>query len=217
MSGAVAPKIRVLLADDHPALRAGLRSLLLTEPDIEVVCDAGSGEKAYLCYRTHQPDVVVLDLSMEGIGGMEALRRILKHDPSAGVLVYSVHATEVMMARALSLGALGYVTKGNDIAVLVSGIREVACRRGFISSDLVTLMVRRQVSHERTLLEHLSNKEFQVLLLTAQGNKPESCALILSMSEKTVRNHLTKIKVKLGAPDTAGLVLLAVRAGLVEP
>ena len=209
--------ISVLIVDDHPALRAGLRSLLSTEPDIRVAGEAGSGEEAYSWYRSHTPDVVVLDLSMEGIGGMEALRRIRQHDPGAGVLVYSVHSAETMLTRALSLGALGYVTKGSDNGVLVTGIREVAGRRGFVSPDLISLMVRRQTAAERPLLEQLSNKEFQVLLLTAQGQAPAACALTLSMSEKTVRNHLTRIKATLGAADTAGLVRLAVRAGLVEP
>ena len=208
--------IGVLLADDHPALRAGLRSLLSTEADIDVVGEAGSGEEAYAWYRAHRPDVVVMDLSMEGMGGMEALRRILRHDSDARILVYSVHATEVMLNRALSLGALGYVTKANDTGVLVAGIREVARQRGFVSPDLIHVMVQRHVSHGHSLVEQLSDKEFQILLLTAQGLQAEACAQALSLSEKTVRNHLTKIKAKLRVADTAGLILLAVRAGLVE-
>ena len=209
--------IGVLLADDHPALRAGLCSLLSTEEDIEVLGEAVSGEEAYGWYRAHRPDVVVMDLSMEGMGGMEALRRILQHDAAAGVLIYSVHATEVMLNRALSLGALGYVTKASDTGVLIAGIREVASRRGFVSPDLIPVMVRHHASHERSLLEQLSDKEFQVLLLTAQGHQAEACAQALSISGKTVRNHLTRIKAKLGAADTAGLILLAMRAGLVAP
>lgn len=209
--------IGVLLADDHPALRAGLRSLLSTEPDMDVVGESGSGEEAYAWYRTHQPDVVVMDLSMEGMGGMEALGRIVKHDSAARILVYSVFSTEVMLNRALSLGALGYVTKGNDTEVLIDGIREVARGRGFVSPDLISVMVRRRASRERSLLEQLSDREFQILVLTAQGLHAEACGQALSLSEKTVRNHLTKIKAKLGVVDTAGLVLLAVGAGLVEP
>lgn len=205
-----------MLADDHPALRAGLRSLLTAEGDIEVVGEAASGEEVYVRYRAEPPDVVVMDLSMEGIGGMEALRRILQFDPDARVLMYTVHATEVMLNRALSLGAIGYVTKGNDTQVLVAGIREVNHRRGFVSPDLIPVVVQRHVSSQRSLLEQLSDKEFQILLLTARGHQAEACAQALSMSEKTVRNYLTKIKAKLGVTDTAGLVLLALRAGLVE-
>lgn len=209
--------IRLLLVDDHPALRAGLRSLLSTEPDFEVVADVGSGEEAYAWYRMHRPDVVILDLSMAGMGGMAALRRILQLDAAARVLVYSVHATEMMLSRALSFGALGYVTKANAAGVLIAGIHEVAQGRGFVSPDLINLMVRHHASHQRPLLEQLSDKEFQVLLLTAQGQPADACARALSMSEKTVRNQLTKIKAKLGVADTAGLILLAVRAGLVTP
>ena len=139
-TGTLRQRIRVLLVDDHPALRAGLRSLLSTEPDIEVAGEAASGEEAYAWYRAHLPDVVLMDLSMEGMGGMEALRRILQLDAAARILVYSVHATEVMLNRALSLGALGYVTKANDTGVLVDGIREVARRRGFVSPDLILTM-----------------------------------------------------------------------------
>lgn len=209
--------IGVLLADDHPALRAGLRSLLSTEPDIHVVGESGSGEEAYARYRAHRPDVVVMDLSMEGMGGMEALRRIVKHDSAARILVYSVFSTEAMLDRALSLGALGYVTKANDTELLIDGIREVARGCGFVSPDLIHVMVRRHASRKRSLLEQLSDKEFQILVLTARGLQAEACGQALSLSEKTVRNHLTKLKAKLGVVDTAGLVLLAVRAGLVEP
>lgn len=208
--------IRILLADDHPALRAGLRSLLSTEYDLEVAGEAASGEEAYAGYRTHRPDVVLLDLSMEGMGGMEALRRILQFDRAARVLVYSVHVTDAMLSRALSLGALGYVTKASDTDVLVAGIREVAGRRGFVSPDLIHAMVQRHVVHEHSLLEQLSDKEFQILLLTAQGHQAEGCAQALNISAKTVRNHLTRIKAKLDVADTAGLILLAMRAGLVE-
>lgn len=207
----------MLLVDDHPALRAGLRSLLSTEADIEVVGEAASGEAAYAWYRTHRPDVVVMDLSMEGMGGMEALRRIVQHDSGAHILVYSVHATEVMLNRALSLGARGYVTKANDTDVLITGIRELARCRGFVSPDLINLMVQRQSSHESSRLEQLSDKEFQILLLTAQGQTVDMCAQALNLSEKTVRNHLTKVKAKMDVADTAGLILLAVRAGLVDP
>ena len=215
---AAAPRrgVRVMLVDDHPALRAGLRSLLTAEGGIEVVGEAASGEDAYTRYRADRPDVVVMDLSMEGIGGMEALRRILQFDPDARILVYTMHATEVMLNRALSLGAIGYVTKANETQVLIAGIREVSLRRGFVSPDLISVVVQRHASRQRSLFEQLSDKEFQIVLLTAQGHQAEACAQALSMSEKTVRNHLTRIKAKLGVVDTSGLVRLALRAGLVE-
>lgn len=210
-------QIRVLLVDDYPALRAGLCSLLSTEADIAVEGEAASGEEAYAQYRAQQPDVVVMDLSMDGAGGMEALRHILQFDPRARILVYSVHASEVMLDRALALGAIGYITKGSDVSVLITGIRAVAGRRGYVSPDLLHFVVSRQVSQGRVALERLTAREFQILLQLAQGHPVVSCADALAMSEKTVRNNLTRIKAKLNVPDTAGLIRLAIRAGLAEP
>lgn len=208
--------LRIMLVDDHAVVRMGFRLLLDTTKDLRVVAECGSGEEALQSFADVAPDVVVLDLSMEGMGGMEALRRILQFDRAARVLVYSVHVTDAMLSRALSLGALGYVTKASDTDVLVAGIREVAGRRGFVSPDLIHAMVHRHVVHEHSLLEQLSDKEFQILLLTAQGHQAEGCAQALNISAKTVRNHLTRIKAKLDVADTAGLILLAMRAGLVE-
>ncbi len=208
--------VGVLLADDHPALRAGLRSLISEEAGLAVTGEVASGEEACIEYRSGHHDVVVIDLSMTGFGGMEAIRRIMQFDAQASILVYSVHATEVMLSRALTLGALGYVTKASSTDVLIAGIREVAARRGYVSPDLVPAMVRHHATPGRSLLERLSAREFQILLLTAQGNRAEACARTLNLSDKTVRNHLTGIKVKLGVTDTAELVRLAIRLGLAD-
>jgi two-component system, NarL family, invasion response regulator UvrY len=214
---AQAHPITVLLVDDHPALRAGLRSLLSSEPGIQVLADVACGEEAYTWYRTHRADVVVMDLSMAGYGGMEALRRILQFDPRARILVYSVHTSEVMLHRALALGALGYVTKGSNVDALITGIRELARGQGYVGPDMVSAMVRKRTTPEGGLLEQLSSREFQILILTAQGQGAAECAQALNLSEKTVRNHLTHIKSKLAAADTAALIRMAIRAGLAEP
>lgn len=211
-----AQTISVLLVDDHPALRAGLRSALSGEPGLTVQGDVASGEEAYAWYRDHHPDVVVMDLSMAGYGGLESLRRIRQFDPQARVLVYTVHDSEVILNRALSLGALGFVTKACDIDILVKGIREVARQRGYISPDMIPALVRKHTLLDSPLLEQLSSREFQILLLTAQGQNVVDCARTLNLSEKTVRNHLTHIKTKLEASDTAALIRLAIRAGLVD-
>jgi DNA-binding NarL/FixJ family response regulator len=211
------PPLRILLADDHPALRAGLASLLSAEPGFVVAGEAGSGEEAYAAYRRLLPDVAIIDLSMVGYGGIEAIRRIRQTDPQARLLVYSVHANETMLDRALSLGALGYVTKASDNGTLIRGIREVAQRRGFVSQDLIPAMVRRQRSVDPLHIDRLSEREFAIFLLTGHGQKPADCALTLNLSEKTIRNQLTRIKEKLGVDDTAALTRLAIRAGLVDP
>jgi two-component system, NarL family, invasion response regulator UvrY len=207
----------LLIVDDHPALRLGLRSVLASQSDFKIAAEADSGEEAYAAYRRHRPDTVILDLSMAGCGGHEALKRIKHFDPQARILIYTVHSSEVMLARALGLGALGYVTKGSDIDVLIQGIREVAQHRGFVSPDMVHAMVRRHASPERSLTEQLSDREFQVLLLTAQGNSVHACAHALNLSDKTVSNHLTQVKAKLQVAHTADLIRLAIGAGLVQP
>lgn len=109
------------------------------------------------------------------------------------------------------------MTKGCDIDILVKGIREVSCQRGFVSPDMISAMVRRHTGRERSLLEYLGDREFQVLLLTAQGRRVDECARALNLSDKTVRNHLTRIKAKLNVADTSELTRLAIRAGLVAP
>lgn len=214
-----APALSLLLVDDHPALRAGLRSLLSSEPGFSVQGDVGSGEEAYAWYRAHRPDVVVMDLSMGGYGGLESLRHILQFDPRARILIYTVHASGAMLQRALSLGALGYVTKASPVEVLLHGIREVARQQGFVSPDLIPAMVRKHAGRgeDASLLEQLSDREFQIMLLTAQGQDADACAQTLNLSDKTVRNHLTRIKAKLNVPDTAALTRLVIRAGLAEP
>lgn len=211
------PALTLLLVDDHPVLRAGLRSLLSGEPGLEVQADLGSGEEAYSWYRIHRPDVVVMDLAMSGYGGLEALRRIRQLDPGARVLVYTVHASDAMLGRALALGALGFVTKASDSEILIRGIRDVAQRRGFVSPDMVPALVRVHGAQDRPLLEQLGEREFQILLLTGQGHSVDDCARLLNLSDKTVRNYLTQIKAKMNAANTAELVRMAIRAGLVEP
>jgi two-component system invasion response regulator UvrY len=112
---------------------------------------------------------------------------------------------------------LGYVTKGSDIDILIKGIREVSRQRGYVSPDMVHAMVRKHAGQDRSMLELLGDREFQILLLTAQGQTAEQCAATLSLSGKTVRNHLTRIKTKLNVANTAEMTRLAIRIGLVEP
>jgi DNA-binding NarL/FixJ family response regulator len=208
--------ISVLIADDHPAIRSGLRSLLSQEPDLDVRDDVASGEAAYVAYRRDKPTLVLMDLSMQGYGGIEASRRILNFDPEARILVYTVHDSEVMLRRALALGALGYVTKGSPMDELLRGIREVARDRGFVSPDMLPVMVRVNRGEHATRLAELGAREFQILLMIAQGKQVGDCARELNLSEKTVRNHLTRIKSKLHVANLAELARLAIREGLID-
>ncbi len=212
----VRPPIRLLLVDDHPALRTGLRSLLATQADFDIEADLATGEEGYAWYRAHAVDVVIMDISMAGFGGLESLRRIINHDPAARILIYTVHDSDPMLSRALALGALGYVTKGSEIETLFTGIREVARNRGFVSPDMVSAVVRDRTRAGRSALEQLGDREFQIFVLIAKGESVVQCAKNVKLSEKTVRNHITQIKKKLNVQNSAELTHLAIQQGLVE-
>ncbi len=209
--------IAVLIADDHPALRAGLRALVAGEPGLSVQGDVDSGEAAYLWYRGHRPDVVVLDLAMGGYGGMEAIHRILASDSRARVLVYTVSTSHELFNRAIDAGALGYVSKGCDVCHLLEGIREVAQGRPYVSPDMIPTLVDKGRLRGRSPLDRLTPREFAVFRLVGEGRSVDECGHLLNLSPKTISNHITQIKSKLGAATVAELARIAIRAGVVEP
>jgi DNA-binding NarL/FixJ family response regulator len=209
--------VSILIADDHPALRAGLRSLFSAEPGMSVQADVDSGEAAYVWYRAHSPDVVVMDLAMAGYGGMESIHRILAFDPDARILVYTVHTSDLMLRRALDAGALGYVSKGSDIEFLVEGVWDVMQGRPFVSPDMVPALVDKGRAHGRSPLNRLTPREFEIFRLLGEGRSVPACGRILNLSPKTISNHITQIKNKVGAASLADMTRLAIRSGLVEP
>jgi two-component system invasion response regulator UvrY len=209
--------INILIVDDHPALREGLRSVLSSVPGFLIQGDVTSGELAYAWYRSNRPDVVTMDLSMAGFGGIEAIHRIVAFDPEARVLVYTVHTSEVLLHRALGAGALGYVTKGSMVEDLIEGIREVAQHRTYVSRDMVPALIKKHGDDSLPLLEQLTQREFQIFHLLIQGHSVADCAQILNLSGKTVSNHYTHIKLKLGLSNPSDMTRLAIRAGLLDP
>lgn len=215
--GTAASAISVMVVDDHPALRAGLRSLIESDAGLRVLVDVASGEAAYGEYRALRPDVVVMDLSMEGFGGIEAIRRIRSLDPLAAILVYSVHDSRVLLERAFEAGALGFVTKGSNVDNLLLGIRTVFRGQPFVSPDMVPMIIQRQGSPESGQFGRLTQREFQVFKLLSEGHSLAECARILHLSSKTVSNHCTQIKAKLGVTSPAEMARLAIKHGLVEP
>ena len=209
--------IKALLVDDHEVVRAGYRRLLESTGKIEVVAEASDGEDAYRSYMQHQPTVVVMDLSMPGIGGLDASRRILARDESARILVFSVHENEIYLNRALDLGILGYISKRSASRVMVDAVRQVAKGELYIGQEMTPFLVKRTVCTDSQLIANLSPREFEVFRLRAEGKSVNEIAEMLNVSPKTIGHHNTSVKQKLGLANPAELTRLAIRLGLVTP
>lgn len=204
--------IRVLLADDHPVVRSGYHRLLDQTGDIRVVHEAGCCDSAYAGFVAERPDVLVTDLSMPG-GGMELIRRVLLREARARVLVFSMHDSAPVVAQALEAGTMGYVSKGSAPHCLVDAVRAVHGGRRYLSPELEPALQQREPEAER--LAELSTREFETFRLLAQGHSVDECARVLHLSPKTISNHQTFIKEKLGVSTLAALAHLAMRQGVI--
>lgn len=209
--------IRVMLVDDHAVVRMGFRLLLEGAADIRVLAEAESGEEAVRVFPEVKPDVVVMDISMPGIGGLEAIARILAREPQARILVLSAHEDAMHARRVLKAGAVGYLTKRSAAEELMQAIRQVAQGKTFLEPSIAQQLALQQLNGEKSPLEMLSEKEFKVFLALAKGTSVAEIAEIMSLSPRTVGTHLYNIKQKLGASNSAELAIIAIRAGLLEP
>lgn len=216
------PKIRVLLVDDHPVLRVGLRTLLESEPDMEVVGEAGEGQEAVELARRLCPDVVVMDIAMPGVNGLEATRRIRAMDDceTLKVLVLTVHAQERYLFPVLQAGASGYVLKSAADTELVTAIRVVANGGVFLYPSAARMLLedylhRARLGEEKDSYETLGERERDVLRLAAEGYTASEIAERLSLSVKTVETYRARIMEKLGLHSRADLVRYALRRGLL--
>lgn len=210
-------KIRVLLVDDHAVVRAGYRTLLENAPDIEVVEEASSGEQACQHFAALAPDVVIMDLSLPGIGGLEAIRRITARDHKAAILVFSMHDDTAFVEKALEAGAKGYITKNSAPEMMVDGVREVARGNAFLDHQLAQNLALRKSAGRSDLFSCLTTREFEIFCLLAQGKSPQETASDLALSYKTVANYTTQIKSKLNVTNSTELVHLAIRNGIIKP
>lgn len=209
--------IRVMLVDDHAVVRMGFRLLLDGAPHITVVAEADSGEEALRLCPEAKPDVVVMDLSMPGIGGLEALGRLVAKQPSAKILVLSAHADAIHARRVLKAGAAGYLSKRSAGEELLDAIGQVAGGKTFIEAAIAQQLAVQQMRGEKSPVDTLSEKEFNVFLALAQGHSVIEIAEIMSLSPRTIGTHLYNIKQKLDASNQAELTLIALRNGLIEP
>lgn len=212
--------ISILLVDDHEVVRAGFKILLSAQPFIGEIRDVNRGELVAQEYARMQPDVVVMDLSMPGIGGLETIRRLCKQEPDAVVLVYSIHDEFVYVERALQAGARGYVSKNSAAEMLADAVRTVAQGRRYIEQQLmpeVSDVRRSDIEGYREVVDLLSPREFDVFCRLASGMTTHEAASDLCLGYKTVANYNTKIKSKLGVNTAAELANIAVVLGIVKP
>ncbi|BBL72485.1 response regulator [Methylogaea oryzae] len=211
------PTIRVLLVDDHVAVRAGYRLLLAQSPDIEVVGEADCGEEACSQYWDRKPDVIVMDLTLPGIGGLASIRRICCQDPRARLLVFSMHDEMVYIARALEAGAKGYVTKSCAPDTLLQAIYKIASGGTYVEPHIAQRMVAQAITRSgNSPLDSLSPREFDVFCLLARGLTAHEVAERMRLSYKTVSNYSTSIKSKLDIHTGAEMARIAYQHGLVD-
>jgi len=207
--------LRALLVDDHAVVREGYRRLLERTGDIEVVAEAGGGEEAYRLFCEAAPDVVIMDITLPGMSGVEATRRIIAREPSARVLAFSMHEDAVFASRALQAGARGYITKSSAPELLVEAVRAVAAGRPYLSQDVAHKLATQRLPGQSPPLRDLSPREFEVFRLLAEGKSILEIARILSLSQKTVANYQSVVKQKLEADTSAQMVWIALQHGLL--
>ncbi len=213
-------KTRVLLADDHVLVRAGIRALLDTMDDIEVIGEASDGREALALVGQHKPDVILMDISMSGLNGLDATAIVARDHPDTRVIILSMHAGESSVQQALGAGAAGYLLKEAAVAELPMAIRAVMEGNRFISPAVSAIVVDGFLSgrdREAGPLRTLTLRQREILQLLAEGRSAKEVAFALGLSVKTVETHRRQIMDRLQIFDLAGLVRFAIRSGLVSP
>jgi len=205
------------LVDDHSVVRMGFKMLIESESDMEVICEAESGEEGIKVFKELKPDVVVMDITMPGIGGLESIERILAFDKNAKILVLSAHEDSVHPKRVLNAGALGYLTKRSAAEELIKAIRSISSGKKYLEAAIAQQMAITQLSGENNPVEVLSDREFEVFMALAKGKSTNEIAETMHLSPRTVGTHLYNIKQKLNANNSAEIALIAIRCGLLEP
>lgn len=208
--------IKVLLVDDHDLIRLGVKRILQDVSGIKVIGEAASGEDAIRLAKELIPDVVLMDVQMPGIGGLEATRKMVRHNPDLKVLALTVCDDEPFPSRLLQAGAVGYITKGCDAEEMIRAIRHVHSGQRYISTEIAQHLALRSFNKEASSLDLLSERELQILLMITNGQKVQDISEKLCLSTKTVNSYRYRIFKKLKVETDVELTLLAIRLGLVE-
>ena len=209
-------KIKIILVDDHAVVRAGVRRLLEQEPLFDVIGEAESGEKAYQLFGELNPDVMVMDLSMPGMGGLEAIRRILMRDEKAKILVLSMHEDLSFANQVLKLGAKGYLIKNTLGDDLVKAIETISQGEIFLSEEIAKKIAVSSIDGGQDPIHDLSAREFEIFRLLAEGFEVDAIATTLNISSKTVSNYQTMIKQKLNIHTPVELIRYAIKVGVIK-
>ena len=202
--------IRILTVDDHPLLRKGIAALVNAEPDMKLIAEAANGEEAIEAFRSHRPDVTLMDLQMPTVDGLEAIDRIREEFPNARIIVLTTYTGDIQVLRALRAGARGYILKGHVHKELLETIRAVHAGQKRIPPDIAAELADHATDDE------LTQREIDVLRLIGGGNANKQIADQLSIGEATVKSHVTNILSKLGANDRSHAVTIGLKRGIFE-
>lgn len=209
--------LRVQLVDDHGIVREALRRIIAESTDITVVCESATGAGAVSDFLEHRPEVIVMDISLPNLNGLEAMQQILDIDPLAKVLIFSMFLDDGVITRAMRAGAKGYIDKRHDAQVLIDAIHRVAGGEIYFSNEIAQRLALRTVGAKSVdPAELLSSREFEIFKLSAEGKTPSDIEKLLGIHVKTVQNQLRNIMEKLKVNSTAELAQIAIRSFIIE-
>ncbi len=211
--------LRVLLADDHTLVRAGIKALLEKVPGIVVAGEASDGREVLDLARAQKADIVLMDIAMPGLNGLEATARLLKEMPEVRVIILSMHQNEEYYWQALKAGASGYLLKKSATAELEAALKQVAAGEIYLSRDVSARLSQKvsaqHLAQAKSPLERLTGRQREILQLIAEGQNTKAIAMVLEVSPKTVEYHRAQLMARLGIYDVPGLVRFALKVGLV--
>lgn len=208
--------VNIMLVDDHSVVRAGIRRLLEQRDGFSVTAEAESGEQAYQLFGEHLPDLTVMDLTMRGMGGLEAIGRIVMRYPTAKILVLSMHESAVFATQVLKAGAKGYLPKSSLADELVTALEAILLGKTYVDKTIAKRLDLQSTQEVKDPLQQLSPREFEIFRMLAEGGDCDSIAQALNISSKTVSNHQTSVKQKLGINSPVEMVRYAMRAGVIS-